>query len=303
MIPTLSRGRGRCGVTLIEVLVVFGILGILLGLLLPAVQQARASADRLICQNRLRQIGLALHGYHDIYGALPPGQDASPFGAGPGSFQGVSWLAKILPFVEQQPLWEQTIQALAIDRVPWHDPPHVGLATVVPLYGCPTDPRVGSPHRGPDDILAAYTSYVGVQAADAWSNDGVLPLGSHVRFAEITDGTSQTVMVGERPPSARLDSGWWYASHWSVYSHDFILPAEMLMEYPMECVPAPPATKFVFGPGRIGNECDRYHFWSLHTLGANFLFADGSVRFLTYSISPLLRELASRNGGEVVALP
>jgi prepilin-type processing-associated H-X9-DG protein len=293
-------------VSLVELLVVLGIIGILLSLILPAVQQARDTAARLSCQSRLRQIGLALHSYHDTHGRFPPGQDQERtfFGKGDGSLVGVSWLAKILPFVEQQPLWDQTVQALKQDIVPWHNPPHIGLATVIPLYTCPSDPRAGSPQRGPDDILAAYTSYVGVEGA-LWgiTEDGVLPFGQAIRFAQITDGTSQTLMVGERPPSARLDSGWWYASHWSAYSRDFILAAESFTDS-RECVPPIPPGKFVFGPGRINNECDRYHFWSLHTGGANFAFADRAVHFLPYSISPMLRALSQprRRGGRRGAL-
>ncbi len=301
MIPVSSGAARRSGRSLVEALVVIGILGLLMALVLPAVQQARAAA-RLSCQNRLRQIGLGLHGHHDTHGAFPVGEDRSPFGAGAGSLQGVSWLAKILPFVDQQPLWEQTRQPLARDRVPWNNPPHVGLATVIPIYICPSDSRVASPQRGPDGILAAYTSYHGVRGEDPFIENGVFPLGYAVRFADITDGTSHTAIVGERSPSARLDSGWWYATHLSAYSHDFILSAEMHAEGFVECVPLD-GWNFVFGPGRIDNQCDLYHFWSLHTGGANFCFADGSVRFLAYSISPKLRALASRNGGEVVDVP
>jgi prepilin-type processing-associated H-X9-DG protein len=120
-------------------------------------------------------------------------------------------------------------------------------------------------------------------------------------MSQITDGSSQTLMVGERPPSAHLDSGWWYASHWSAYAHDFILPVEMLMES-NECVPWQHG-RFVFGPGRVDNQCDMYHFWSLHGGGANFAFADGSVRFINYSAAPLMPALASRDGGEAMSLP
>lgn len=311
MIFVFARSPRRSAVTSIEMLVVIGILGILIGLILPAVQQVRSSMDRLSCQNHLHQLALALHNYHDTFGSFPPGQDPNVFGK-PGTAQGVSWLAKILPFIDQQPLWELTFQALSKDRVPWDNPPHIGLATVITLYTCPSDPRVYSPHRGPDGILAAYTSYLGIRGKlptpgnppySHTVDNGVLQIGNPIRIAEITDGTSQTVMVGERPPSTRLDSGWWYTSHWSTYSHDFVLPVVMLMEYPGECAPSPPSMTFVFGPGRIDNECDKYHFWSLHPGGANFVFCDGSVRFLPYSVRSILPALATRAGGEVVELP
>jgi prepilin-type processing-associated H-X9-DG protein len=269
---------------------------------------ARSASDRLLCQNRLRQIGIALHAYHDTHNAFPEGKDYSDRVTYINSLQGVSWLAKILPFVEQEALWEQTEQAAKQDRVPWHNPPHVGLSTVIPLYTCPSDPRVVTPLAGnyPDDprivprtdVIAAFTSFKGVQGSGPVGPDnGVLPYAYSVRIGDILDGTSQTLMVGERPPSARLDSGWWYTSHWSVYTHDFILRAEMYTES-TECVPPQPAGRFMFGPGRFDNQCDMYHYWSPHQGGANFTFADGSVRFLPYSLSPKLAALATRNGGE-----
>lgn len=291
----------RHAVSLIEVVVVIGVIGMLVGLTVPAVQKVRGATERVSCQNRLRQIGVALHNYHDTHGSFPPGQDREAYAPSLGSTKSTSWLAKILPFIDQGPLWEHTLQAFAQDPMPWHNPPHVGLATVIPLYTCPSDPRVGSLHVGPDGILAAYTSYQGVEGEYPGVPNGVLTLGRAVRITDVIDGTSQTVMVGERPPSALLDSGWWYTSHYSAYSHDFILYAVMLKET-LDCAP-PPGGQFVYGPGRIDNECDMYHFWSLHTGGANFLFADGSVHFLPYSISPLLPALASRDGGEVVILP
>jgi type II secretory pathway pseudopilin PulG len=164
-----ARSQGRPGWGLIEVLVVAGILGVLVGLTLPAVQDARAAADRLSCQNRLRQIGVALHGYHDASFAFPPGQDWSEFVSyNHGAVAGVSWLAKILPFIGQESLWKQTQHAAVQDPVPWNNPPHVGLATVIPLYTCPSDPRVTTAQQGryppdstiwpPANTLAAYTS-------------------------------------------------------------------------------------------------------------------------------------------------
>jgi len=304
MATRLSRCRSsnpeRSGFSLTELVVVIAIIGIILSLTFPAVQNARSAADRLSCQNRLRQIGFALHNHHDTLGRFPPGQDSSPFGSGLDA-TGLSWLAKILGFVDQDPLWGQAKDAFRQDRYPWHNPPHIGLATVIPLYTCPSDWRSASVQTGPDGITAAYTSYKGVEGSMTFMEDGVLPIGHAVNIAEITDGTSQTVMVGERPPSASFDSGWWYCSHYSAYSYDFILQTAMLRET-QDCGP-PPGGMFVFGPGRPNNQCDMWHFWSIHRGGANFCFADCSVRFLSYAISPILPSLASRNGGEVAELP
>jgi len=295
-----SRNNSRRGATLVEVLTVIAVVGVLVGLFLPAAQGVRGAAARLDCQNRLRQIGLGLHAHEATFGALPPGQDWYFTGDGGKSLQSLSWLAKILPFIEQERLLIDARRALSIDPVPWHNPPHSGLSQVIRTYTCPLDGRVSDPQTGPDGIRAAYTSYVGVRGEISLRENGVLPLAHSVRLTDVRDGTSSTLMVGERPPSARLDSGWWYANHLDVHAYDNLLYAETLLG-PFDCAPLPDPT-FRFGPGRFDNQCDMYHFWSPHRGGANFVFADGSVRFLAYSVSPLMRSLASRNGGEVVTV-
>jgi prepilin-type processing-associated H-X9-DG protein len=113
-------------------------------------------------------------------------------------------------------------------------------------------------------------------------------------------------MVGERPPPDSLQAGWWYPEYWR-YPEGLRGPNNTLIfgtvhlypDDPTECV----AGKRTFGPGRSDNPCDRYHLWSFHPGGANFLFADASARFLPYAAEPLMMALGSRNGGEVVELP
>jgi prepilin-type processing-associated H-X9-DG protein len=213
----------------------------------------------------------------------------------------------ILPYVEQGPLWEQTRLAFAHDVNPFNDPPHVGLATVIKVYECPADSRLGSPLVGPDGRRGAYSSYLGVRGGFGSHKDGMFPGIPGINFHEVTDGLSNTLMVGERPPSASLDSGWWYTRHPDGDAVDRGLYAEGAVEEP--CVPpAMPdpdwgfSHRFVFGPGRLTNECDKYHFWSLHPSGANFAMGDGSVRFISYTSWRILRPLATRNGGEIVSL-
>jgi prepilin-type N-terminal cleavage/methylation domain-containing protein len=202
--------RGRRGFTLLELLVVIAIIGLLIGLTAAAVQRVRGQADRAQCQNRLRQIGLALHSYHDSAGSLPAGvsgeqpNEPQPF---------LSWCARLLPYLGEDAMWAQTEAAFQADKDSLHDPPHVGLGTPVRHFMCPSDPRIRTAHRfgKRGERPRAFTSFLGVNGTDAVAEDGVLFLDSRVRLTDITDGTTNTLAVGERPPSADLILGWWYA--------------------------------------------------------------------------------------------
>jgi prepilin-type N-terminal cleavage/methylation domain-containing protein/prepilin-type processing-associated H-X9-DG protein len=285
--------------TLIELLVVLAILAVLTGLLTAAVQKVRETANRTRCLNNLRQIGLALHGYHDAYQFLPPGVSGDS-SAEPYPF--LAWSGRLLPFVEQQALWAVTQQAFRQDRFFRDDPPHVGVATVLPVYACPSDPRVFTPADLGSGVRVALTSYLGVEGTNQFREDGLLYFNSRVRLSDVTDGTSNTLLVGERPASPDRRFGWWYGG-WGQSmdgSADSVLGARercMLPDY--SCPPGP----YEYGPGNLRNPCDTFHFWSMHPGGAHFLFADGSVHFLPYSAAPILPALATRNGGEAAALP
>jgi prepilin-type N-terminal cleavage/methylation domain-containing protein/prepilin-type processing-associated H-X9-DG protein len=295
--PAETGVAARAGVTLLELLVVMGVFGILVALLLPAVQQARDRAVQVACRNNLHQIGLALHQHDGTYGSLPP----PPFAASPNTGLAISWMVMLLPFIDQTPLWQDTVAAFQADPNPRHNPPHIGFATVLPVYVCPSDGRLRSPQLDSDGEQAAFTSYVGVSGSLTGSWNGVLTGGmGEVRLTDITDGTSNTLMVGERPPSNLFDTGLWYLGNYGIYSN-IVLPVQVgLTPQYFGCHPAPGSAFFVYGPGRMDNPCDRFHFWSLHPGGAHFLFADGSVHFLPYSVGSLLPALATRNGGEVV---
>jgi prepilin-type processing-associated H-X9-DG protein len=136
-------------------------------------------------------------------------------------------------------------------------------------------------------------------------SDGVLFIDSRVRIADITDGTSNTIIVGERPPSADFWYGWWYAGYGQqgTGSGDMLLGAREQNAsgnpFVFGCSPGP----YHFAPGKVDNQCDLFHFWSLHSGGAYFLFADGSVHFLTYDADSVLPALATRAGREAVELP
>ncbi len=293
----------RRGFTLIELVVVIAIIGLLVALLVPAVQRARAAAARTECGNNLKQIGLAVHQYHDANKSLPAGVR---WQNGKDPYQFASWLTFLLPYVEQQALWGATQNAYRQTRSFLQNPPHIGLATVVPVFACAADSRTAQVQFAQrDNVSVALTSYLGVEGLDLSTLDGILFRDSHIRMTDITDGTSNTLMAGERPPSTDFQYGWWYAGIGQRYtgSADMILGVCEQNVLPVTKGSCPPGT-YSFGPGSFNNQCDMYHVWSPHLGdGANFLFADGSVHFLSYSAAPLLPALASRAGGETLTIP
>jgi prepilin-type processing-associated H-X9-DG protein len=285
--------------SLAELLVVIGVVGLVLGLTLPAIQRVRESAARLQCQNNLRQVGIGLHNFHVSHNRLPPARPERFPSNEPESL--LSWMALILAHMDQIPLWEETLLACKIDTHPYHSPPHVGYTTVIPSYVCPTDERLRRPQVTPSGDRAAFGSYVGVSGTSRTPFQflpGALGLAPGMRLTDIRDGTSNTLMVGERPPPDSLQAGRWYSR---LYVLEHYGGPDCIMAMPearwagdLECARAGSS----FGPGRTDNPCDRFHYWSLHPRGANFLFADGSVHFVRYTASALLPSLASASGGE-----
>jgi prepilin-type N-terminal cleavage/methylation domain-containing protein/prepilin-type processing-associated H-X9-DG protein len=273
----------RRGFTLIELLVVIAIIAILIGLLLPAVQKVREAAARAKCANNLKQIALACHAYESAYGNLPPGRNP----AAPTQFTGAGgWLYQLLPFVEQGPLFERCQQAF-----------HPTIATPVPLYYCPSDGRGDVTGQGGTTLgqeSAGLTWYVGVTGA---TYTGAVPAGeggvfdppARVRVTDVTDGTSNTLMIGERPPAADLVFGWW-----SYSDYDNLLGTKNYLSLYPNC-PLPG----LFSPGVVTDNCSTTKFYSLHPGGANWAFGDGSVRFLPYSAQAATIPLATRAGGEI----
>ena len=293
------KSHRRRGITLIELLVVIAIIAILVGLLVPAVQKMRAAAAQAECANNLKQIGLALHQYHDQKKVLPAGMRSRR------PYRLSSWLTHILPHVDQQNLWNVSDAAYRQSPYPFKNPPHIGLATVVPVFTCPADSRCSQVQTSQrSNHLVALTSYLGVSGKDLTTMDGVLFRNSKVRFADITDGASNTLLVGERPPSADFQFGWWYAGvgQRNTGSADSVLGVYEQNALPITAGSCAPGN-YPFAPGNLNNQCDMFHFWSLHSGGAHFLFADGSVHFLTYGAAPILPALASRAGGETVEVP
>jgi prepilin-type N-terminal cleavage/methylation domain-containing protein len=178
----------RRGFTLVEAIVVTGIIGLLAGIAIPAIQRVRGLADRVACLNNLRQIGTALHLYHTDYKRLPP--QPSDFNhelLSNNPNVSLGWMALILPYIDHGPLWTQSVKACQLDTQTFHNPPHVGYSTVVKLYICPTDNRISVPLTPPgSNTPTAYGSYLG--------NEGTVfhhgVLGSDlpgIRFTQIRD--------------------------------------------------------------------------------------------------------------------
>ncbi|MFO0811501.1 MAG: DUF1559 domain-containing protein [Gemmataceae bacterium] len=285
---------GRTGLTLIETLVAVAIVAVLMGLVLPAIQQVRAAAARTRCANNLRQIGLAHHQYHQAHGVLPPGNS---YRNGKSPQPHMSWCTRLLPYLEQDALWQNALAAFTQDRDFRNDPPHLGVKTVLPVFLCPADSRtVGR--------TAALLAYLGVEGKHQNQLDGVLFIDSAVPFADIRDGLSSTLLVGERPPSAEMDFGWWYGGsgmeNVGTGDHTLGVRAHAAGRIGVAACDFGP---YYFVPGRLTNQCDLLHFWSVHPGGAFFAFCDGSVRFLAYSADAVMPALASRSGGEAIAAP
>lgn len=293
----------RRGITLLEALLIISIVAILMGLVLGMVHRVRGTMDRLSCQNNLKQVGLALQQYHHTAESFPPG---CSFENGQSSFPFMAWPTRLLPYMGQDDLWEEAVRAYEKDRS-FAGPAHRDiLGKIQPIFSCPSDGRTGhkaEPKYLNGKVFAGFNSYLGCSGINFSTNDGLLFLDSKVRIADVIDGTSTTLAAGERPPSADQRFGWWYAG--LGQSHDGTLDSVLgVREFNRErfsrsCPPGP----YRFGNGDIRNQCDSFHYWSLHSGGANFLLCDGSVRFLTYGADNVMEAMATRDSGDIYQLP
>ena len=262
---------GRVGFTLIELLVVISIIGTLIALLLPAVQKVRAAAQRTQCASSLKQIGVALHMYHDVTGSLPTAFTArTPDDTPPEYHWYWSWMARLLPYMEQQNLYQQADDFAHLGGYHWDpwgygsSPQNPALGVPQPMFECPADSRTlvsayvfTTLHS---NLTVAFTAFLGVNGTNLYTQDGLFFRDSHVRFAEITDGTSTTLMVGERPPSRDLEFGWWFAGAGQhsgengTGSSDVVLGVLERNITDLHCTGGP----YRFGPGDLNNNCDQY---------------------------------------------
>jgi prepilin-type N-terminal cleavage/methylation domain-containing protein/prepilin-type processing-associated H-X9-DG protein len=337
------RPRAR-GFTLIELLVVIAIIGVLIALLLPAVQAAREAARRAQCSNNLKQIGLAFHNYIDSHGCFPPGyvsavdysvtnpcdqdsEDGRSVDLGPGW----AWGSMILPLMEQGPLFNSINFGLSLAyrandtasraRVNNYLCPSDWGPDLVPVFADPPDPNDPGSLSGANIVdTVSRGNYVGMwglgeMCAGSGPYDrpntgeiggpyGIFSRNSRTTVAMISDGTSQTIAVGERSHNlsyvtwtGRSIGGWLGKTSFVEGGTDQFDPS------PEECWTQ------VLGPVGLedGNRTPNNplahveDYWSRHPGGVNFLFADGSVHFLKDGINPASwRALATRAGGEVV---
>jgi len=322
------RSPPHHGFTLVELLVVIAIIGILVALLLPAIQAAREAARRTQCVNNLKQQGIGMHNFHDTYRRFPSAHQVMPASyctiyycqTPPGGLDANgypaegpfwSWTMRIAPYIEMNSLYE----SVDLHAWPWWQPYPDGTdpnGVVCNTFVCPSDPRGGiQVSYGANKV--ALTSYMGVtgrnQFREAGGQDGILYVNSAVNMAAIVDGTSNTLMIGERPPSSSQIYGW----QWAGAGDPPHFGATDVVLGVLERALDPTATPDFFRDGTINDPTDlhRYHFWSLHPGGALWALADGSVRFIGYEAggpqnasSPTIVEaMATCAGRESVPVP
>ncbi|MDB2525638.1 DUF1559 domain-containing protein [Mariniblastus sp.] len=299
----------KSGFTLVELLVVIAIIGILIGMLLPAVQQVREAARRISCANNSRQQGLAIMNYESAFQTLPPGwKTGNPLIA--DDEPGWGWSAYILPFMEQNNLYNQIDFNVAID-----DGAHIHtIETVVPAYQCPSeidlpvvnlDEHVEHDHDDHDDhdlhdqppssdddhdheeLMVGRSNYSGVFGSSEIEDsplkgNGLFYGNSVIKMGDITDGTSNTLMVGER-----------------INLLGKISWVGMVPEVDE------PFARIVGAADHAPNDPGGHFedFRSYHPQGINVTLADGSTHFVTQSINEVVfQQLATRAGAEVVSI-
>jgi prepilin-type N-terminal cleavage/methylation domain-containing protein/prepilin-type processing-associated H-X9-DG protein len=302
----------RRAFTLIELLVVIAIIGVLIALLLPAVQAAREAARRAQCANNLKQVGIALHNYLGSVGTFPPGWISLPGPDGDNAGPGWSWAALTLNQTEQAPLYNSINFNLSIE----FPANQTARLTKIAQYICPSDAYFQLQFTVVDDSTSnttlgsplcdvASSDYVGCfgkgDVSDIPGRDlgeGIFFRNRSVRIADVTDGTSQTLMVGEKHQILARATWTGAVTHAAVPITYLQAEAGLSPEGGDALVVS--HTGELDGPNSKPAHADQ--FWAMHPAGAQFTFADGSVRFIKEK-RPLavFQALATRAGGEVIS--
>jgi prepilin-type N-terminal cleavage/methylation domain-containing protein/prepilin-type processing-associated H-X9-DG protein len=311
----LTNPRRQRGFTLIELLVVIAIIGILIAMLVPAVQKVREAAARTQCRNNLKQIGLGFHNYHSARKSFPPGfASQAAFTDGPSLGPGWGWGAYLLPYVEQDNLYRQINFARDIT-----DPVNAqARVQSVPIFLCPSDsPRSltttvsdGSGNPICDVAFANYVGMAGVYEVSGYpdtsnGSPGVLLRNSKVRVTDIIDGSSNTLFVGERAwmwqGKVRSPVTTWVGAVTNAVIPQTLNPA---LGFEVEGIMVLTNSGTV-AEGRVPNNALDHveDANSNHSQGVNFLFGDGSVRSVQNTISPVVWVgMTTRDGGETFNL-
>jgi type II secretory pathway pseudopilin PulG len=309
---------------LIELLVVIAIAGLLIALLLPAVQAAREAARRLQCAGNLRQIGLALHAYHGVWQAFPPAYLTGPLVPALELDSGWAWGTLILPYLEQRPVYDAANFDFSFGSADTRDPRgllglfvnRTVMRTSISILLCPSaEGGAGPLELGYDSgtVIGSPGQYI---ASAGWMDSSVLPVtgtgilypNSRIATGDVSDGSSTTLMIGER--SRNLTD-----VAWSGVLGISPLPLCTKRDWPVKsCVRTlfllmgrtGPSADIVSGSIPVGNTPNNPGagadgFWSRHPGGCEFLLCDGSARFLEQTLAlQVFRALTSRAGGEVI---
>ena len=297
--------KQRSAFTLIELLVVISIIGVLIALLLPAVQAARESARRTQCVNNLKQLGVALHTYESASRSFPPGYVSNFDASGNDTGPGWGWAAMLLPQIEQKPLFDAVNFIVPIED---NSNPTSRLTrlTVFPLSLRQRPPVWWAVTRDPGGIplqnicQVATANYVGMYGTSdpGIDGDGIFFRDGNIGIPNITDGTAQTIAAGER--AYALGVATWVGS---VTGTSLFPLTNDGVGYPrLESAPGMILGHAGgnLGPGDPGGEVNQ--FYSHHPGGVNFVFADGHVVFLKTTMNyQVFRALATRAGGEAIS--
>src|SRR6476620_5339470 len=267
----LGQKRLGRGFTLVELLVVIAIIGVLVALLLPAVQAAREAARRMKCQNNLKQMGLALHNFHDTNGHFPPCGERN-------TANRWGWPVAILPFIEQANLFQQLGSPDLTTTASMPFPATPVLQTKIPSYVCPSDINQHLATNANYDNYGT-SNYIVSEGVISWYFGGVTDQMGKTRLSIISDGTSNTFLVGERDNKLGVGAIWagLRKTGGSLNGRARERPnVQYLGNRGASCCggeqPTPP------------DPCRRGQFSSLHPNGVNFVMCDGAIKYITQSI-------------------